>query len=184
MTLDEILDRLKRLSPPGRGFRPHKYLLLLAILDVMRSNPNHGNWFVLDAQVRDRFAERLRQYGRPSDRERPWAPFFHLRNSGLWHLHPLPGREPSLDALRSVGGPKELRENIAYASLDEQLFRLLQDPRTASMVEEHVVSILTKRTKAGQTMRQLQDEPQDYTAELGNRSLFAHEKRAIQAISE
>lgn len=54
-------------------------------------------------------------------------PFFHLRSSKFWHLIPRSGHEESLASVGSVNSLGQLQKLVIGASLDEELYGLLQD---------------------------------------------------------
>jgi putative restriction endonuclease len=53
-------------------------------------------------------------------------PFFHLRTSSFWHLVPQPGQEDALTAVGSIGALSQLKKFILGATLDDDLYTLLQ----------------------------------------------------------
>jgi len=70
----------------------------------------------------------------PADHRNPYFPFFHLQGrlrgggESFWHLHALPGREAVLAAMDTARSNGAILENVAFASLDDELFELLQAP--------------------------------------------------------
>ncbi|MBF9141258.1 hypothetical protein [Hymenobacter properus] len=54
-------------------------------------------------------------------------PFYHLRSDGFWHLHTWPGLDILLTKSNSVRSFRHLRDVVAYATLDADLW-LLQVP--------------------------------------------------------
>ncbi|MDO7854670.1 hypothetical protein [Hymenobacter convexus] len=55
-------------------------------------------------------------------------PFYHLRSDGFWHLHTWPGLEILLTRSGSIRSFRHLRDVVAYAALDADLWLLLQAP--------------------------------------------------------
>ncbi len=67
-----------------RHERPHKPLLLLAVLDLIaegHATPDRVEWGL---RLRERFALYFREVQRQDDRCTPENPFFYLRNEGWW----------------------------------------------------------------------------------------------------
>ena len=93
MRLTDFLQRLRSLSPPGEGFKPHKALLLLATVDQLEQQAHPQNRIYFNDQLRQAFTQYFSRYSRDTDRDRPYAPFFHLSSSGFWHLKAKPGQE-------------------------------------------------------------------------------------------
>lgn len=113
----------------GKGSAsPHKPCLLLAVIDLIDDSEHPQNRFYYAPPLLERYHRYFDAVKGESDHPNPHFPFFHLKSDGFWHLHALPGRQNALNALTSARAPRQVRENIAYASLDEALFALLQDP--------------------------------------------------------
>lgn len=53
-------------------------------------------------------------------------PFYHLRSEGFWHLFIKPGHELALTSSHSIKSLSSLQSAVAWASLDEDLYWLLQ----------------------------------------------------------
>jgi len=64
---------------------------------------------------------------RDNDQPTSHNPFFHLKREGFWHLHPNPGMDMALQYTRQVKGPSQLKELVAFASLDAELFMLIKE---------------------------------------------------------
>lgn len=62
-------------------------------------------------------------------------PFWHLESDGFWHLH-YPGLELSKTSTPST---KWLKENVRYASLDDDLWILLQNEAMRQRLREYIV---------------------------------------------
>lgn len=75
----------------------------------------------------------------PTDQCTPWNPFFYLRSEKFWHLHAQPGQESALSAMRNPGGAGMLMANIAYASLDEELFQLVSQSVTREALRQAII---------------------------------------------
>ena len=111
--------------------KPHKACLLLAVCDLLSSHEIQENKIVFDQRLQDAFSIRFERYRRGNDKDNPVNPYFYLRSSGFWHLHPYKGQE--LEFAERVmegtpGGAGTLKRLISHASLDSALFELLQDP--------------------------------------------------------
>ena len=82
----------------------------------------------------ERYALYFQAVKAPGDHANPYFPFFHLAGTlrggaaSFWHLHANPGREAVLAGLGAARSARQVTENIAYVSVDPELFELLQDP--------------------------------------------------------
>lgn len=183
MRLTDFLQRLRSLSPPGEGFKPHKALLLLATVDQLEQQAHPQNRIYFNDQLRQAFTQYFSRYSRDTDRDRPYTPFFHLSSSGFWHLKAKPGQESALVALSTVGGPGALTEVVDYAYLDDDVYELLQAPDSITRVRECLFAMLTEYSKPEEPSA-IADEKGKYSIADRNRSLFVHEENAIARIVE
>lgn len=62
MDLENFLIKIKRLSS-GKSFKPHKFILLLVVLDLIQEKIIKTNKIVYDDVVKDRFTKYIKQYG-------------------------------------------------------------------------------------------------------------------------
>ena len=67
-------------------------------------------------------------------------PFFHLKSEGFWHLHPNPGYETALGVASQLKTASRIREVIAYASFDDELFLLLTDTHDREVIRQTLVN--------------------------------------------
>ena len=91
MTLNEFLEQLPNLSGLGNGFKPHKHLALLAVIQLIKSGSITSHDVLFNDDFRVAFTDLLKTFGGESDRNRPYNPFFHLRSHPFWKLVPKPG---------------------------------------------------------------------------------------------
>lgn len=70
-------------------------------------------------------------------------PFFHLSSASFYHLIWKQGVE--LSKMASTPSAKNLRENLLYAKLDDELWELLQDAENRDYIKQNIISrYLTK----------------------------------------
>lgn len=138
MTLAAYQDKFRRLNVNVRAGRtsPHKICLLLALLDLARSGGLADNRILFAPPLLERYQRFFAAVRTPSDHPNPYFPFFHLAGklrggeAAFWHLQPLPGRETALAALSAARSLRDITDNIACATLDPELFALLQQPES------------------------------------------------------
>lgn len=146
MTLDEFLRELELLVPPADDYKPHKYVALLAVLELIRRDQIVENRIYHNNDYRSAFRDQFDRYSGKSDSCRPHTPFFHLRTSSFWHLQPKQESEQALRALDSVGSASELDHNVEFAYLNDDVFELLASPVNGEIVEAEIRRILDDRT--------------------------------------
>jgi hypothetical protein len=150
MKLPQYLDELRALGRPGPGFKPHRQLLLLAVLRLIKSGQILGNLVYYDEQLRGEFGQLLAEYGTIEDRDRPCNPFFHLGDTSFWKLVSTVGHEVELKNTRSVGGPGELNRLVQYAELTDPFATDLRDEKSCAVIESILLhSLASGRESAG-----------------------------------
>lgn len=146
MSLAVYEERVSRLIVNVRDGRasPHKICMLLAVLDLARGGGLTENRILFAPPLLDRYTRFFKAVRGPGDHPNPYFPFFHLAGKlrggapSFWHLHPLPGREAALDALVTARGTSDIIGNVACATLDTELFELLQSAPTIEALGETI----------------------------------------------
>ncbi len=126
--LERSLVSTKRSNRGGR-LKPHKLLMLLAVLDLLDAGALKENRIPYNPGLAERFGEYLHAVAGKEDWCQAAPPFFHLRSESFWMHVPVPGREAEYAALKTPGGgSKRITENIAYAYLDDDALAAASDP--------------------------------------------------------
>lgn len=114
-----------------------KPVLLLAIIDGIDADVFMGNGFPLNDWLEERYGMLMKQYMRDSQFYKPTDisnPFWHLQSDGFWHLQytekPQEGLTPS---------KRWLKEKVTLASLDDDLWLLLQDKAWRQKLRDYIV---------------------------------------------
>ncbi|MCE9615534.1 MAG: HNH endonuclease [Lentisphaerae bacterium] len=105
--------------------RPHKAVMLLAVLSLADNGQLTENRIFYGPELLELFKRFFAVVRGATDQCTPWNPFFYMKREGFWRLHAHPGQE---GALAGMGGPRgvgSLMANVAYASLDGELFGLI-----------------------------------------------------------
>lgn len=129
---------------------PHKYCMLLALLDIARAGELNVNAIEYGPTLLDRYADYFAAVAGPSHHPNPYFPFFHLKgnltdnSASFWILVPMAGREDVLNSLSTARSHKDIVQNIAYARLDEVLFELLKNDQAVDSLAETLASQLTR----------------------------------------
>lgn len=144
MSLQSYQDKFRSLNVNVRAGRasPHKVCMLLALLDLVRSGGLAENRIAFAPPLLERYQRFFAAVRTPSDHPNPYFPFFHLAGklrggeAGFWHLQPLPGRETALATLSTARRLADITDNIACATLDPELFDLLQHAEALDALAE------------------------------------------------
>lgn len=172
MKLQDVLLKLPSLSGTGKNFKPHKYLVLLSITELIKENEILNNTVNFDDKFKRVYTKYFNQYSGKNDRNRPHTPFFHLRTSGFWKLVPNKITETEIDSISSVGGPTELNKLISHAEIELEFFNEIKTPEKRVKFENKIKSILNSENRSEN--HELKETS----------SLYSHEAMAIKEIKK
>lgn len=145
-TLERFLDQLYNLGVgvvgqgPGRHERPHKPVMLLAVLDLMDSGQISENRIVWSPPLRKQFQKIFEKVRTANDQPTPENPFFYLRSDGFWRHVAEPGREDFVASLSNPPRLGDLANGLFHVELEPQLFALLANPMKRAVVREALIS--------------------------------------------
>jgi predicted restriction endonuclease len=143
--LDELkreIAALKRGSQNGKE-KPHKLLMLLAVLDLADDGLLQENRIDFDTALIERFQKQFSKNADSTDWYQPGPPFFHLRSSSFWRHQIKAGREKEYATLTtSGGGVKRIHDNIEYSMLSPDVFALVSNAATRNNLRNFIVSLL------------------------------------------
>lgn len=147
--MNDALERLKaeiaalrRNRRRGR-VRPHKLLLLLAVLDMAEEGLLRQNRIHFDDSLITRFARHFESYQQADDLCQPAPPYFHLRSSHFWHHKVISGKEAAYAKMdTSGGGSKRILDTIEYAYLSNYAFEIVQEERSRRELRAFIENIL------------------------------------------
>ena len=92
--------------------KPHKLVMLLAVLDLFDKRIVTENKIPLDDNLSKSFSNLFNLIRTDGDWKQPAPPFFHLRTSSFWKHKIKDGREVQYSKLStSGGGSKRIEEN-------------------------------------------------------------------------
>jgi predicted restriction endonuclease len=144
-SLHQLLSDIDNLHRGGSKAepKPHKLLMLLAVIDLIDRGILTENRITYDETLRETFANFFRLVYDSSDWCQPGPPFFHLRTSGFWNHEILNGREVQYSKLTtSGGGNKRIEDNIEYAYLSDSAYSIFQNAETRRILRTHISEIL------------------------------------------
>jgi putative restriction endonuclease len=123
-------QKLRVASSRLHGEAPYKPALLLAVLEGIAEGSIQDNRIEITAELIAAFKAICTDLGTSSQftAQNFALPFYHLKSDGFWHLHTWPGLDILLTKSSSVRSFRHLREVLAYAALDPELWLLLQAP--------------------------------------------------------
>lgn len=123
----------------SKGVAPNKPILLLAIIELISQGKIRQNQINLSAELIATFLN-LWSHLAPGRKPDIGLPFFHLKSGKFWHHQPKPGFEKAIASglkIRSVG---LLRETVLYGYFDPELFVLLIDPNSRTVLTDALIN--------------------------------------------
>jgi len=133
------INSIRRGNYRGR-IKPHKPLMLLAVLDLVNARIVNENRIAFNDTLRDKFQELFIIAHKEGDWCHPSEPFFHLRTAGFWFHKPRQGREKiCADLDTSGGGGRRILENIEYAFFDPDSYAVLMDSQARWAVIDFIL---------------------------------------------
>ena len=121
----------------AHGAAPNKPVLLLAILELIEQGQIRENIIPPSPSLFEIF---MKYWSIVTDRRPNLAlPFFHLKSEGFWHHQANAGYETALRVTTQIKTVSRLREIIAHASLDGELFTLLTVPHDREVLRQTLI---------------------------------------------
>jgi hypothetical protein len=155
--IQQYLIRLEdelRAMPRGTdevGLKPHKLVMLLAVLDRADRGLLQENRIVFDEALCEAFANYFQLVSTKKDWCQPGPPFFHLRSSPFWLHKVRAGHESAYAALTtSGGGTKRILDHIEYAYFSDYAFATVQDKEGRHLLRQFVTALLNPEGTRGQ----------------------------------
>ena len=125
-----------KLGKLGDRYRPHKLLLLLAVLELFEAGVIRENRIYYDENLKAAFSSLFDRHKKRGDRERPARPFFHLRSASFWHHKVKEGRARLYETMTS--DECYVRGNVDYAYLSDEAFCVFSKQRPRNEVADAV----------------------------------------------
>jgi putative restriction endonuclease len=141
-------------STRQRGDAHYKPILLLSVIDSIASGVINENKIYVSDDLLKTFNNYWSVLGSESYKGGLYYPFIHLQREGFWHIKPRAG----------FNGPKpkttnKLKEAVEYASLDRELFNILQEPNyRAELIDTLVATWFSSNKRAIEDILQVNQD--------------------------
>jgi putative restriction endonuclease len=142
-TWQQWLERLYNLRRDKRGSheRPHKPVLLLAILDLLDHGLVTRNEFPLSPDLTKTFKRYFAVVRQGDDQPTIENPFYHLSGDAFWHLVAKPGERPLYKTGNASRAPTITALRQVYGRFDDGLWAgLLTDPHSRHHLREALIA--------------------------------------------
>jgi|SRR5579883_815671 len=121
------------------GVAPNKPILLLSIIEMISQGQIVRNQIFLDAELIATFG-RLWSHLEPVRKPDIGLPFFHLTSDRFWHYQMKPGFELLIANKVKLRTVSTIRQTVEYAYLDEELWEILQNPQSRSVLTQVLIN--------------------------------------------
>jgi len=143
----KLVKHLKRGYNKGLGKALHKPILILSILQLVERNIITTNRIFITPELILSFKSNWNKLVDTKHIPNFSLPFFHLRSEPFWQLVTIPGMELIVNKSKSIKSFKNLKESIAFAEIDRDLFLLMSNNETRVILEEELLSHYFRITK-------------------------------------
>lgn len=147
--IESVIEKLKfeiknlRLGGKGDSLKPHKLIMLLAIIDMANAGFLSENKIYFEEPLLGYFEKNFRLFSNQNDWCQPAPPYFHLRSSNFWFHKPKTGQETVYKSLKtSGGGSKRILENIEYAYLSESAYKIFLNRDARQEIKKFIITII------------------------------------------
>lgn len=174
MTEELITKYLRYFKSLNRGYNkalgraPHKPVLLLAVLQLIEEGTLTSNRIFITAELLLKFRTTWKQLVETGHAPNFALPYFHLRSEPFWFLVSKPGKSFSLTKSKSIKSFKSLKETVAYAEIDKDLFLLLQNPLSYLLFEQLLLDHYFPTSKTNYSRMAVSYEENIITSEMLN----------------
>jgi putative restriction endonuclease len=117
----------------SRGTAPHKPIMLLSVIEQFDQRKITVNQIYPSASLIATFSKYWSYLGSERHQDSSYLPFFYLKSDEFWHLKIKSGLEEVISGFKPKS-LKSLQTLILYAFLDDELFLLLQDSVSRSVL--------------------------------------------------
>ncbi len=185
-TIAKYLNYFKKLNrgySKNLGRAPHKPILLLSMLQLIKNGSIVSNKIFITADLILAFKRNWKQLVESGHTPNFTLPFYHLKSEPFWYLIPKAGKKIILTKSKSIKSFKYLKVNFAYAEIDKDLFLLIQNPISRTLIENFILDQYFSSTKSGYS-----DQEKTYEESFIENSILNESKevyqRQIQSLRE
>lgn len=144
MTIEEAVVGLYSLrrDKQGKHERPHKPVMLLAVMDLIELGLVHSGKIPPSRKLKKLFHSYFQVVRKEDDKETPQNPYYFMSGESFWNLSMKSGN-PTIYA---PGQPKRapswsgLEDQVEYAIIEPELFSHMANPLSRELLREAIIS--------------------------------------------
>jgi putative restriction endonuclease len=138
-------SKLRRDSKNGGA--PHKPILLLSIIELVQKGEIINNRIEITPELVLEFKNNWSKLVITNHHANFALPFFHMKSEPFWKLVTKTGMILPISSSNSVKSFNSLKESIAFAEIDKELFLFLVDPISSAVIKENLLEKYFSETK-------------------------------------
>ncbi|MCR9171580.1 MAG: HNH endonuclease [bacterium] len=171
------LKKLRRAKSKDRGAAPHKPILLLAVIKGIEKGEVCSNVIEITPELVLDFKDIWSQLVITNHTANFALPFFHMKSEGFWSLNAKNDTLVPITSSNSIKSLSALKESLAFAKIDPDLFHLLINTFTREFIRKELLEFYFPETfrhyehESGSYIHQLelqflQEDPITYSQRL------------------
>jgi putative restriction endonuclease len=141
-----IFSKLRRDTKFGGA--PHKPILLLAVLELVRKGELYANRIEITPELVLEFKTIWSKLVVTPHTANFSLPFFHMKSEPFWRLVTNAGMTIPITSSNSIKSLGALKESVAFAEIDKDLFELMKDPVNHAVIEDALLDKYFPETKS------------------------------------
>ncbi len=120
---------------------PHKAILLLSVIQAIEVGEIQENKIFITPELVARFKDNWHMLVKNEMFNPNFSlPFYHLKSDGFWHLKTEPGREILLTSSNSIKSFAALKNTVAYAYFDDEVYVFLMNAENRTLVKQTLLA--------------------------------------------
>jgi putative restriction endonuclease len=148
-TLPKYLHHFSKLRRDAKnGGAPHKPVLLLAVLELVRLGEIYTNRIEITPELVLEFKSIWSKLVYTQHTANFALPFYHMKSEPFWRLVTNAGMTIPVTSSNSIKSLGALKESVAFAEIDKDLFELMKDPLSHAVLEEGLLDQYFPETKS------------------------------------
>jgi putative restriction endonuclease len=160
--------KLNRGFNKGMGYAPHKPILLLSVIQLIQSGIISSNRIFITPELVLAFKENWQKLVETPHTENFALPFFHLRSERFWRLITYNGIENLTTTSKSIKSFKALKDNVAFAEIDKDLFACINDSVQSMLLTNTLLDTYFPNTKKHHSLSLYSDIQQQIEMQILN----------------
>lgn len=175
-----FFTKLNRGYSKNLGKAPHKPILLLSVIELIDKQEIDSNRIFITGELILAFKNNWKRLVDTSHIPNFALPFFHLKSEPFWHLITKPEKQLPITKSKSIKSFPKLKETVAFAEIDKELFIILQNSINRKLYAEILLDQYFPFTKSNFSLDQVNPEQLKIEYEILNESKGTYQKNLTE----